>query len=232
MTENIEKENNEVPHVNVVICTPGHSLMGAYVKSLLSTVHVLNQKGITWAFSNEYSSHVGDAREMTVNGGNQNEVFNTKPFRGTITYDKLFWIDSDIKWEPEQFMKLYESDKDIISGAYLLSTGEVTAYKEPLGRPYMYEEVVSLTEPEVVHSVGFGFICVKNGVFENIKRPWFQATEITTKVGEMDFTFNIMGEDIAWCEKVNNLGYQIWFDPTVRVTHHKTVQLTWEGIKP
>jgi hypothetical protein len=34
------------------------------------------------------------------------------------------WIDSDIAWEPEDVIKLYNSDKDVISGGiyYLLDT--------------------------------------------------------------------------------------------------------------
>jgi GT2 family glycosyltransferase len=40
-----------------------------------------------------------------------------------------------------------------------------------------------------------------------------------------------MGEDISWCKRVTDLGFNIWFDPRVKVTHHKTMKLTWEGIK-
>lgn len=224
----------DIPHIDVIICTPGHSLMSDYVRSLLETTQELNKRGITWAFSNEYSSHVGDAREITLNGSRENSVTESRPFRGTVTYNKLFWIDSDIAWTPEHFMKLYESDKDIISGAYLLANGEVTAYKQKLGGPFFFEEVLKMEEPVQVHGIGFGFVAVKPGVFESLSRPWFQSVETTMtdpSTGQ-EYSFSIMGEDIAWCERVRLKGFDIWFDPTVRVQHHKMMKLTWEGPKP
>ena len=157
----------------------------------------------------------------------------TRPFKGAVTYDKLFWIDSDISWTPEDFFKLYESEKEIISGAYLLGNGEVTAYPEKLGAPLRYEQVLEMKKIQKVHSVGFGFVAVKQGVFESLSRPWFQSAQVTMTDPETnkDWTFPIMGEDVSWCERVNNLGYEIWLDPTVRLTHHKTMKLTWDGIQ-
>lgn len=225
---------SEAKHFNVVICTPGHSVMNSYLLSLIKTVQALGERGVTWAWSGQYASMVSDAREMTANGGPHQNVKDTRPFQGNITYDKLFWIDSDIAWEPEEFLKLYDSDKDIITGAYLLGSGEVMAHPKLLGKPYVIEEVLKMTELVKVASCGFGFIAVKQGVFESLKRPWFQSTEgvwTFPDTGEK-FIFNIMGEDIAWCKKVTDLGYEIWFDPTVRVLHHKTMKLTWEGPKP
>lgn len=216
-------------NVNVIICTPGHSMMTPYVKSLLALTDRLNQEGKTWAWSSEYSSMVSDAREMTLNGDNQNSITEQRPFKGQITYDALLWIDSDIAFNPDDAMKLINSDKDIISGAYLLSSGEVTAYPEMLKGGYTYDQVLAMTEPVKVAGVGFGFLAVKSGIFEQLSRPWFQAAMATTEDG---FTFPLMGEDLSWCKRVTDLGYDIWFDPTVRVTHHKMMKLTWEGIRP
>ena len=205
-------------HVNVIICTPGHSVMNAYFKAFLETINELNKRGISWAWSGDYSSHVGDAREIT--------------FHGNVTYDKLMWIDSDIAWKSEDFIKLYESDKDIISGAYLLASGEVVAYKEELGKPYNYEEVLKMDTPVQVSGAGFGFICIKQGVFEKLSRPWFQSTPVTVKSEGEEFTFQMMGEDLSLCYRAKEAGFKIWFDPTVRVMHHKMMRLTWEGPQP
>jgi hypothetical protein len=227
MTEKI------INHVNLMICTPGHSLMGSYVKSLLATADELNKRGITWGYTNEYSSHVGDSREMTLNCGPRMELFDSTPFGGKITYDKMLWIDSDIAWQPEDVIKLYESDKDVISGAYLFANGSVAAYKEKYGRPYNFEEVKDSTDIVKVYSVGFGFVCVKQGVFESLSRPWFQSAQDAIKdPNGKKVPFAIMGEDTSWCFRVNKAGYEIYLDPTVQVTHHKNMKLTWEGIQP
>ena len=219
-------------HVNVIIATPGHSLMSSYVKSLLQLAGKLNEKGLTFAWSSEYSSHVADAREMTLNGDNQNDIHEQRPFKGAITYDKILWIDSDIAFNPDDAMKLIESDKEIISGAYLLASGEVTAYKKILGPGYTYDEVKAMTEPVKIEGCGFGFLAVKSGVFENMTRPWFQSTFGTVKGDDgEDYTFPVIGEDISWCMRVKEKGYEIWLDPTIQVTHNKMMKLTWEGIK-
>lgn len=209
-------------------------MMAIYVRSLLATTQMLNEKQITWAFSTEYSSMVSDAREMTLNGDSRNEIKNTKPFKGNVTYDKILWIDSDIAWSPEDVLKLYESEKDIVSGAYLLASGEVTAYKKLLGPGYTFEEVLKMKDLEKVDGTGFGFLCVKQGVFESLSRPWFQSSWITMEDEETkeEFSFPIMGEDLSWCKRAREAGFEIWLDPTVKVIHHKTVKLTWEGMKP
>lgn len=220
------------PHVNLIIATPGHSLMSTYVRSLLATTQMLSSKGITWAWSSEYSSHVADAREMTLNGDNQNDPAEQRPFKGNVTYDKILWIDSDIAFTPEDVLKLYESDYDVVSGAYLLANGEAVVYKELFGPGYTYDEVLKMEEPVEVFGAGFGFIMVKQGIFEKLTRPWFQSTLGTSVAKDgVEFTFPIMGEDLSWCKRVGDLGFKIWFDPTVRLTHHKTMKLTWEGIK-
>ena len=44
---NINEEPQEIPHVNLVICTPGHSVTRAYLKSLLATIAALSEENIT-----------------------------------------------------------------------------------------------------------------------------------------------------------------------------------------
>jgi hypothetical protein len=219
-------------HADVLIATPGHSLMGAYVMSLLATTNELDRRGISWAWLNRYASHVADAREITLANSNHNNVGETRPLYGALTYKKIVWIDSDIAWTSDDFMRLYESDLDIVSGAYMLENGEVTAYPQRLGPPLDCRDVVNMTEPEKVHGVGFGFLAVKQGIFEQLTRPWFQSVEVTmTGDDGNEYTFPIMGEDISWCERVGRLGYDVWLDPTIRVTHHKMARLGWEAVR-
>jgi GT2 family glycosyltransferase len=220
--------NNQV---DVVILTPGHSMTAPYVKSLLATGEMFRQKGITWAWSSEYSSHVGDAREITLSGTRTNNPFNNLPFEGNLKYKKLMWIDSDISWEPEDVLKLYESDKDIVSGVYLFENGTTSSFKKFLGDFYNYSEVLEMKEPIEIEGCGFGFLCITSGIFESMSRPWFQSINTTVRFDEKEMTFPIMGEDVSWCARAIELGYKIWMDPSVLVNHHKTIKLTWEGLK-
>lgn len=218
-------------HINLIIATPGHSMMGSYVKSLLSALSLLSEKGISWTFTNGYSSNVGDAREVTLSGTYHNSINNSQPLSGQITYDKILWIDSDIAFTAEDVMRLYESDKDIISGAYLLPGGEVAAY-ETLGKAGLaYNTILALDNPLKIEGCGFGFLCVKQGVFEQMSRPWFKQVTHTMELDNKIIEFPLMGEDLSWCKRALNLGYEIWLDPKVKLTHHKTIQLSWEGLK-
>lgn len=216
-------------HINLVIATPGKDFTASYVKSLLATAAMLLHNNITFTFANGYSSHVGDAREITLSGTKENNIADSRPFEGKITYDKILWIDSDISWDPEDVLKIYNSDKDIISGAYLLDAGAVAAYKEGYKAPLYYNEVKEMSELLPVHSVGFGFVCFKSGIFEKLSRPWFQSPTVTIEVAGKEYSFAVMGEDISLCHRVNELGYQIWLDPTIRLLHQRTVYAGWDG---
>lgn len=220
----------ERPHFNVVICTPGSSMVPAYVRSLLKTTYYLTANGLTWNFMTEYSSLVAHAREKTIGGTGYNDASNRNPGHGAFTYDKLFWIDSDIEWEPDDFFRLLESDKKIISGCYMMESEEVTVYPVPLGAPLHKNDILKMKKPFTVRGVGFGFLCVSQGVFEQMERPWFSQVEVEVhneETGEFEYKFPLMGEDLSWCEKAHRLGFEIWVDPLVRVGHQKTVRLSW-----
>lgn len=218
-------------HVNLIIATPGHSMLSGYVRSLIHTMDVLRSKGISVAWSSEYSSHVADARELTLNGDNQNDPRETRPFKGQITYDKILWIDSDIIFTPEDVIKAYESPFDVVTGAYMLASGEVVVYQELFGRPFSIDEIKNMKEPMKVFGAGMGFFCMKSGIFEKMTRPWFQSVPGTTIFEGQEFTFPIMGEDLSLCKRINDLGFEIWLDPSIKLVHHKTFKLTWEGLR-
>lgn len=232
MEGEVELNKDNPTHVNVLIATPGALLHSGYVKSLLDTGNTLNKLGISWAFLNEGSSHVASARESTLNSGDEQEVFNSKPVKGFFTYNKIMWIDSDITWTPEDFMKLYLSDKDVIVGAYLLTNGDVPAYRKILKEPLKFDEVKNATELIQLEAAGMGFMCVKQGVFESLSRPWFQSAFGSVFVGDKLFEFNIIGEDISVCKRITDKGFEIWLDPTIRLVHTKQMRLTWEGPTP
>lgn len=220
------------PHYNIVFATPGHSTLTGYVRSLLKTVSVFNQVGITWNFLTEYSSHVANARERTIGGTGYNKLDQNMPADGEFTYDMIMWIDSDIDWEPEDVLRLYESDKNIISGCYMLEDRTVTVYLEPLGPSMSEEDLLKYKKPFKARGVGFGFLAVKSGIFESMSRPWFNQMDIEVKnpnTGEVEYKAPIVGEDLSWCEKAYRMGEDVWVDPLVRVTHHKQTKLKWKS---
>jgi hypothetical protein len=197
-----------------------------YVKSLISTITYLKDVGISYLFLNEYSSAVSTAREATAMGSKFLDAFNQSPVRGEVTYDKFFWIDSDISWTIADFMNMYSSDKDIVSGIYIDQFGTpMFAIDTPAGQEISAYKIITEQEYREISSAGFGFICVKQGVFENIKRPWFE-THFSKIHGSNGEEFLVpLAEDFSWCRKAQEAGYKIFLDPRVQVAHHKKVMI-------
>lgn len=216
----------QTPHVDVLIATPGREMRAEYVQSLVKTIEYLTDNGITYLYLNEYSSQVSAAREATAMGSTYLDAFNTKPVRGQVTYNKMFWIDSDMSWTPQDFMRLYSSDKDIIAGVYANDKGVPMFSLQ--GDHDTIDVLSSLEhdEPFEIFAAGFGFICVKSGVFEALPRPWFESVMQKIESPDGDEMLIPFGEDYSWCVKASGHGFSIYLDPTVRLGHHKTVAIT------
>ena len=213
------------PHFNVLIATPGGSMTAGYVKSLLKTVHILDREGLSWNFLNASGSLVAMVREEAIAGMGVNDAKMTEVCDGQFTYDKIMWIDSDIDWEPADFFKLYNSDKDIISGCYLMEDRHIPIYNQPRGGMMPEQMLLEKKTPFEIAGCGFGFLCVKAGVFEKMPRPWFGPESVPD--GNGNEVFYLVGEDLSWCTKAIKCGFKIWVDPLVRVTHQKTFKLHW-----
>lgn len=219
-------------HYDVLIATPGAMVEAQYVKSLVLTLAECDKRGVTYKWLNNYSSLVHHARELTASGTEGRNLDPTQKTPGgkDMGYKKIFWIDSDIAWTPDQFFKIYDSRFDVISGAYLLEDGSTTtvhAWGTPGGMPA--NQIVRMKDPIKVQSIGFGFVAMKSGVFERIPRPWFNLEYV--KVGE-DVNgrevVDSVGEDVSWCVKAYRAGIDLYFDPTVLVTHIKKQPITWD----
>lgn len=200
-----------------------------YVASLTGTFVALNERGLTYNWVNGQSSLVHHAREMAASAGLLN-ADETRPFHGE-SYRTMLWIDSDISWKPEDALCLIDSPHEVTTGVYLLADG-VTSSVHPVGRPnepFRADEIVNMTEPFQIQSCGFGFIAVKQGVFERMDRPWFAhfSQSLSNTLGKQ--MFDTIGEDISWCMRAYNAGIEIWFDPLVQVLHWKTVPVGFDG---
>ena len=212
------------PHFDVLIATPGENMVSAYVQALVDTTRVLNEKGISYQLLTKSGSFVPSTRELTATDTFSHNWETREIASGKYTYNKIIWIDSDIEWTPEDFLKLYYSDLDIISGLYQTNPNGTVAVNltDPLGRPTLVNKVHFLLwdVPVEVGGVGFGFVAMKSGVFEKMNRPWFKIREV--KWDNLDFKVN-MGEDYSWCEGAKEAGFKIWVDPLVKLKHHKEI---------
>jgi len=214
-------------HYDILIASPGSSFVAGYVQSLAETLHGCAQRNLTVKFMNGQSSLVHHARELTASGGSTKELDSAQTAPGKdLTYDTIVWIDSDISWTVEDFFRLVDSPYAVTTGAYLLNDGSTTVHAWNFPGSIPAHAMLSMKEPTKIQSCGFGFIAMKQGVFEAMPRPWFshefQKVGVDSKGGDV---IDCLGEDISWCVKANRAKIDIWFDPRVLVTHNKMMPL-------
>ena len=159
------------------------------------------------------------------------------PWDGKLKYDYQLWIDSDIVFTTEKFWQLCDvaiptegEERPISAGWYATEDGTTTSVAHWLeeddfrknGGVMNHETVESISKrrkPFTVDYTGFGWVLIKNGVFENLPYPWFAPK---MQVFESGAVQDMCGEDVSFCLDAIEAGDDIWCDPRIRVGHEKT----------
>lgn len=201
--------------LSVAIGIPtGPTLPWVTALSLARTVHACALRGIDITIESVVgSSIITVARSLVVHRFLQT---NKK---------RLFWIDSDIEWEPEDFLRLLglSSKMDVVCGAYPIKREGANAFvvlgDDPANR--------TINPYGCVKSggTGLGFCVMTREVVEKIVAT--KPTIFNQGTGEhMADVFRIdtyegllRGEDMAFFADLRALGYEIWIDPTIPLGH-------------
>jgi hypothetical protein len=154
---------------------------------------------------------------------------NQAPWGGKVKYDYMMWIDSDISFTSENFFSLLSMDKDIASGWYAQPGGPYSPVVERMDEEHFkkYGTYEFLTIEDMskkpgyikVDYIGFGWVLIKQGVFEKLEYPWFAPKLLS--IGE-DIQ-DVCSEDVSFCHDAKAAGFDIWLDPKCRVGHEKTL---------
>lgn len=211
--------------MKLIICLPGNNFSGNWLDSFLAFYNWCIKNKITVMISRRESCNIYYVRNMCL-GGDSTKGEGQKPFQGSIDYDYMLWVDSDNVFTTNDFIKLYQLNKEIASGLYLTQNGKNFAtvkdwdeefYKKHGAFEFLTpEKIKDKKQPFVVDYTGFGFILIKRGVFEKLQYPWFRP--IWKKFGNInEFTM----EDVSFCHLVRELGMKVWVHPEVIVKHEK-----------
>lgn len=211
--------------------TPAVSFTPQYVGSLCQTLGFGFKNNINISLHTHAGSHIGQLRELMV------EQVRT----ARIQYDKMLWIDSDIQWTTEDFMRIVSSPHPITVGSYPISPdGRLSIVKnsstnvmdERLQIPnseekypaYLYShELNNLPRYVDIHSSGFGFLSLSRGVFGEMQLPYFANMQVSNPVtGEIEIETS---EDSAWFLRARMAGHRTILDTSVRLGHVK--QSVW-----
>lgn len=133
-----------------------------------------------------------------------------KAISGGFTH--LMIIDGDMVFPAESIMQLVESGKDVVGGLYYRrqpTPSPTISMMDARGIPYTPQEFPK-DRPFKVLSVGGGFICISVDVLKKLTEPYFW----------LDFYNGVMlGDDVYFNKKVNDAGFEVWCDPTIKLYH-------------
>ena len=105
--------------MKIIFCLPGASFSARFLQCWTELLGELPKVGISFGLSQQYLCNIYHVRTKCL-GASLDRGTDQKPFGGKIDYDYIMWIDSDIIFKPEQFFKLIDHDRDIVSGLYMM----------------------------------------------------------------------------------------------------------------
>jgi len=152
-------------------------------------------------------------------------------FINNTDHEYLFFLDSDIGFNPEDVVKMLSSGVEIVSGAYPMKT-----------IPLRY--CISVVQPEQrkgdllkIEGNGMGFVLIHRSVFINMAQR-FPHLKYTPSAGDSNYPpteaevhnsyhyFHeekvgnaFKSEDQSFFHRARMLGYDVWLDTTIRLTH-------------
>lgn len=148
-------------------------------------------------------------------------------------YDNVLWLDSDMMFPPDILQRLESHNMPMVTGLYVRR-------RDPV-KPVIYatlEEPIRNADGKLEKNVhhyddyprnsffpvaGCGFGCVLTSV-ELLKAVW-------NRFGPAFSPYPWVGEDLSFCHRVNQLGYQIYCDSTISCGHVGTHIYTEEDLE-
>ena len=214
--------------VTIVFCIPGTTFSHKFLRCWTNILFWCIKNNINPILSNDIDSNVYFVRSKIL-GGSTLRGKHQKPFNGTIDYDYIMFIDSDIIFTPDDIKALLDMDKDIACGAYLMNGGSHYAIVEQFNNDYFLqngsfqflsrEDLNEKTDTFKVEYCGMGFMLIKKNIIEQLEYPWFYANKFVFNDTIEEFT----SEDVSFCMSLNKKGFNIVINPKIRVGHEKSI---------
>ncbi len=188
--------------MNIAICIPARDTVHtAFTRSLCNLTNRLVKKSINFDVHFVMSSVICDARTQLV------EIALQK------NHTHILWLDTDMHFPPNVLEKLLAHSKDIVACNYS------TRYTPHRPVAFLDKNNIDkrLTEGTGLHkvwAVGMGCMLVDIEIYKKLPPPWFD--HIYNKIEK-----NYSGEDVSFCDYVNNNGYEIYVDSDIssKVAH-------------
>ena len=214
--------------INIIFCIPGSTFSNKFLQCWTNLIFWCVQNNINPILSNDTDSNVYFVRGKIL-GGSTLRGTGQKPFNGSINYDYIMFIDSDVLFKPEDIKKLLDMNENICCGAYLMNGGTHYPIVKKFDNSYFLKngtfEFVSMqdlrnhTKPFSVEYCGMGFMLIKKNIIEQLQYPWFYANIFEFDNNIKEFT----SEDVSFCMSLTKKNFEILINPEVKVGHEKSI---------
>jgi len=196
----------------VLIGTPSYDgrIDTWFADSLVRTVKQADPKQINiHAIYPSYDSLIQRARNdlvrMAMDGG----------------YDALFFIDSDVEWEPEWFFRLLARPEPIVGAALIKKSDQESYTVKIIKKNLTKSEDDALVQ---VDGLGTGFLKVDRFALEKLwlmSEPYVHDGVPNRMVFDLKIVDgDLISEDYVMCHKWQSLGYKVWLDPSITINHN------------
>jgi hypothetical protein len=211
--------NFNLTGLHVFIAMPAHRDINPWtVRSLMDTKATVEKRGVPiQVVIPDGSSLVEVARSVCADLFLKSEC------------NRLFFIDSDIVWEPDEFVRILAMSTvmDVVLASYPVKRDPVQFFI------HAGEERIATNEYGCLPNIGsgLGFTCIQRHVIEKLaeKAPKVFFADSTERIphifrcdveDEKDGGKRFVGEDIAFFDDVRKLGIEVKLDPTIELGHH------------
>lgn len=218
--EKLTKEQQEIlSKAQVHICIPcyGGMLTEAVFRSMLGFLVMAAEYGLKYQISTLTNE------SLIPRGRNSLVGFMMANKKST----HLLFIDADILFKPKDILKLVLRDKDIIGGPVPLKTQPVKYALNKLANPLIEGDLLELKH------LGTAFLMIKREVFEKLFKAHLNEKyrdDLNFGKNVEPYLFNIfsiyvnkkgnyLSEDWAFCERSRELGYSVWCDRSIELSH-------------
>lgn len=184
--------------MKLLIAIPSHDYMHIdFVNSLMALCRRLERDGIE--------------HDVRIHGGTL--VYHGRDALATTAIDEhytdVLWLDADMVFNEDLLEDLQFSGKQMVSG---IAHGRRAPHLSCLFTE-IYPGINRFTEyPSSTFRVagcGFGCVLMKTEILKAVKE----------RHGTCFFPTRELGEDLAFCQRATEMGFEIWAEPSVRLGH-------------
>ncbi len=135
-------------------------------------------------------------------------------------FDDLMFIDADIEWQAEGALAIMQHPVDCVGATYRKKTDSQELYTVKSGLPVPVDIKTGLW---IVEGLGTGFLRISRKALQAL----WDASEAYTNEGKTcrwifdvcPVNGSLVGEDMMMCQKLRELGFSIYLDPSFTPLH-------------